>query len=141
MMAWDEDYSKSYSNALMGGVEISYSKCEKLGVFLLGIVFGILLPFVIPFVAIFHSAARLFNIKKDGDSIFNKLAQYQLLERIGEALPQLIISLIYVVNYWYDNDIDLTINIISLIFSVGSVLLLYTSIKSCCDNPCALCEE
>ena len=62
-----------------------------------------------------------------------KINQYKLCENIGEALSQLIISILFIANYWADHV--MTINLVSAVFSSGSVLFgLITSGKSWWDE-------
>ena len=79
---------------------------------------------------------KLSGFFEPSETIMLKIKHYKLCENVGEALPQLILSIMFIVNYW--DDYDMTINVVAAVFSSGSVLFgLITSGKAWCDEfPC-----
>ena len=92
---------------------------------------GICAPFCFPIVATCYTSRKLFL----GDNTLNmtRFTQYKLVENFCESLPQLIISIVFIVNNPDQLDV---FNYLSVVISAGSVLFgLLISGKSCYDDP------
>ena len=112
------------------------NKCAYCQLAILGLLCGAIAPFFVPFIAILMGFRKLSGSFEPSETIMLKIKHYKLCENVGEALPQLILSIMFIVNYW--DDYDMTINVVTAIFSSGSVLFgLITSGKAWCDEfPC-----
>ena len=96
---------------------------------------------IIPMTAIVGGIRKLLNEDFDEDQkIFGALPSLKLLECFGEAIPQLILGVVYVSNnypYLKEHDdyfgIGVPVSVISCVFSFGSVVIgVFTGCKSLC---------
>ena len=100
---------------------------------------------MIPFAALKSGIIIALTGKDDGEREITKMINakeipwLKLFENLGEAVPQTIMCLLFIINHFKfiiheetSTLMPVPISIVSLVFSVGSIMVgLYTGINSC----------
>ena len=105
---------------------------------------------VIPFASLKSGIIIALTGENDDERKITKLIDakdipfLKLFENLGEAVPQFIMCLLFIINNFEfiiheetSNWMPIPISIVSLVFSIGSIMMgLYTGINSCKNYSC-----